>query len=120
MIAEVFQLRGLPAPLLEHLTRHFAKVYCDALWTVEAGELDFRYKVVDAVAELVEGRDDIKVPQQAGLVRCGLGEGTYEGGHRVVPCPILLRIALGRRIQLKMTSHGRRGRLTGWRQKEDA
>lgn len=75
--AEGAELRGCPAPVLEHLAGRLDEVP-DCAGAVEAGVGGSRDKIVNAVAQLVEEGYDFVVLEQTGLLGAGLGEVAHQ------------------------------------------
>ncbi|KAG7144540.1 hypothetical protein HYQ46_006711 [Verticillium longisporum] len=79
---------GRPAPVLQHLRRRLNKVP-DYAGAVESAVLGAARKVVDAVAQLVEQRDDLIVLQQRRLLRRGLAKVADQRRGGLAACPYL-------------------------------
>lgn len=77
--AQGAQLRGRPAPVLEHLAGGFDKVPY-GVGAVETGVDRLGDEVVDTVAQLVEEGDDFVVLEETGLLGGGLGEVAHQRG----------------------------------------
>lgn len=77
VLAQGFELRGGPAPVLQHLTGCFHKV-AHGVGAVEARPDRLGDQVVDAVAQLVEERHHLVVLEQTGFLGGGLGEVAHQ------------------------------------------
>ena len=74
----------LPAEVLHELRRQLDRVPFHALDAGDAGHVDARQQLVQAVAELVEDRDDFVVRERRGLAGDRRGQVARQVGDRML------------------------------------
>lgn len=93
MTAESAQLRGSPAPVLQHLARCLDEIPHSA-GAVETGVDSTGNQVVNTVAQLVEQSHHLVVLEQTRLLGAGLGEVANQCGGRETSVTISIDEAL--------------------------
>lgn len=87
VLAEGLELRGCPAPVLQHLTRCLDKVP-HGVSAMETGVKSLGDEVVDAVTQFVEEGHHLVVLKQTGLLGSRLGEVAHQRGGWVATVAI--------------------------------